>query len=309
MPTNITILVVGGANTGRSPMAAALLRRILEEHNKAHPQNRLHCTIESAGVIGYDGDPAEPEAYNAMLQFELDISSHRARSLTPDIAKHAGIILAIDSGIVHVIRGQYPTVLERTVTIASLAGRQREIPDLSNMLLGAWIGYAHEIDDMLRQGLPGLIAHIEAAQRKMRDPERKTDPQAHRALPTAASAPPPSDEAANQLATPSRSTPVNRCLRLLDVVQDMPDLISWDNARSQIETEIKTLAEQSYPPDDYIPTYLNILLAMLKLATSPPTPHQMTILSTAIQTIRTPIDQQTLNNLSLTLATWQQPTQ
>lgn len=313
-PISITILVVGGANTGRSPMAAALLRRVLEEHNTAHPQNRLDCTIESAGVIGYDGDPPEPEAYNAMLQFDLDISSHRARSLTPELAEQASIILAIDSGVVHVIRGQYPDFLERTVTLASLSGRQREIPDPSNMLLGVWIGYAHEIDDMLRQGLQNLMTHIEtarASQEPDKEPDREPDkePDRERGTEEAESqvaVPPPPEP--DDLAANARQTSVNRCLRLLEIVQDMPDLIAWDNVRRQIETEIQTLAEQSYPPDNHIPTYLNILLALLKLTGSQPTPHQISILTAAIRPVSHPIDQKTLNNLSQTLAEWHQLT-
>jgi hypothetical protein len=88
----------------------------------------------------------------------------------------------------------------------------------------------------------------------------------------------------------------------------MPDLIAWDNARRQIETEIQTLVEQSYPPDDYLPTYLNILLALLKLTSSQPTPHQISVLTAAIRPVSHSIDQQTLNTLSQTLAKWHQLT-
>lgn len=282
------ILVVGGANTGRSPMAAALLRRILDEYNAQHPERRLDWSVESAGVIGYDGDPAEPEAYNALLQFGLDISSHRARSLNAQLAERATVILAVDSGIVHVIRMQYPAMLARTVTIAALAGRQREIPDPANMLLGVWMSYAHEIDKMLRDGLAALIRRVEELQSVPGEQPPSGQP-LHPPVQPPASQPP---------------EPVARCLRLLQVMRDMPDLIAWDQARNQIETEIKLLISEPTASHDQRQVYGNMLLTLLKLTTGTPTPEQLASLATAIQAMNAPVDQQTLADLSVTLANW-----
>ena len=83
-----TILLVGAADTGRAPMAAALLRRRLGTH--AHP-----WAVESAGVLGHDGAAAEVEARDTMVHLGLDIGSHEARSITDAIVHQADRRVAI----------------------------------------------------------------------------------------------------------------------------------------------------------------------------------------------------------------------
>src|SRR4051812_34597719 len=69
-----TILLVGAADTGRAPIAAALLLRLLGTHG--HP-----WAVESSGVLGHDDAPAEVEARDTMVHMGLDIGAHQARSI------------------------------------------------------------------------------------------------------------------------------------------------------------------------------------------------------------------------------------
>ncbi len=94
-----TILIVGAADTGRAPIAAALLQRLLDTQ---YPGARA----ESAGVLGHDGDPAEVEARDTMLHMGIDLSGHRARSVDDALAAAAALLLAIDSGTALVLRGR-----------------------------------------------------------------------------------------------------------------------------------------------------------------------------------------------------------
>ena len=66
------ILLSGAADTGRAPMAAALLRRLLE----ARPYD---WAVESCGVLGHDGAEAQSEARDTMVHMGLDIAEHAAR--------------------------------------------------------------------------------------------------------------------------------------------------------------------------------------------------------------------------------------
>lgn len=83
------ILLVCTGNTCRSPMAEALLRRKLMERNIDN------VTVSSAGTGAWDGAPASEGAYLVALENGLDLSSHRARLLTRDIANQATIVLTM----------------------------------------------------------------------------------------------------------------------------------------------------------------------------------------------------------------------
>ncbi|MBC8074483.1 MAG: low molecular weight phosphatase family protein, partial [Chloroflexales bacterium] len=146
----ITILIVGGAATGRVPMTVALLGRLLE-------QRGLAWEVAAAGVVAHDDAAAEVEARDAMLALGLHISAYRAHSITDEMVAAAAVLIAVDSGTARVIYARYPEAAARTVTLGELAGRARDIPDPFRMQVGAWITYAREIESLLKAGLARLI--------------------------------------------------------------------------------------------------------------------------------------------------------
>lgn len=83
------ILLVCTGNTCRSPMAEALLRRKLAERKIEN------VTVASAGTGAWDGAPASEGSYLVALEHGLDLSGHRARLLTRDIASQATLILTM----------------------------------------------------------------------------------------------------------------------------------------------------------------------------------------------------------------------
>jgi protein-tyrosine-phosphatase len=317
------ILIVGGANTGRSPIAVAFLRRMLEER-------QLDWNVESAGIIGYDDDPPDVQASFAMDSFGLDIESHRARSLTDELLETATIIIAIDSGIVHAIRGRFPSIIERTVTLGDLSGRQRDIPELFRMDITAWVSYAQEIRALLRDGLDTLLHRVYQACPDIAPPPPAVQPPpATACVDTAASHAGEVDEPDNTSSSAATSpapvpgdTPaggalpaadlehvplhaaVERCERLLAVMSDMPALIAWDNARLQLETEIATIAETSQRPGDMVKPYANILTTILRMCPELPSSEQLATLRLMIGHMRKAIDHETLTELSTILANW-----
>ena len=70
-------------------MAAALLTQRL-------PGLSGFARVESAGISALEGDPAEPLAIKLMRERGLDISSHRGRQLTPDLAGAFDLILVME---------------------------------------------------------------------------------------------------------------------------------------------------------------------------------------------------------------------
>lgn len=81
-----SILVVCHGNVCRSPFAAALLRQAL---------GALGVRVESAGFVAPKRS-APPEAVAAAARRGVDLSDHRSRLLTPDLARWAELIVVMD---------------------------------------------------------------------------------------------------------------------------------------------------------------------------------------------------------------------
>lgn len=89
MSSPFHVLMVCTGNTCRSPLAAALLARLIEEDGPAG------VTVSSAGVGAEDGAPVSEGAYLVALEAGLDLSAHRARQLRPDMVHEANLILTM----------------------------------------------------------------------------------------------------------------------------------------------------------------------------------------------------------------------
>lgn len=90
------VLFVCTGNVCRSPMAAAILARLLEERGIAG------VAVSSAGTAAWDGAPASEGSYLVSLEHGLDLSGHRARQITTNIVADADLILGM--GTSHVDR-------------------------------------------------------------------------------------------------------------------------------------------------------------------------------------------------------------
>ena len=271
------ILVVGGADTGRAPMAAALLRRLLEARG-------YHWSIGSAGVLGHDGDPAEVEARDTMAHLGLDIRRHKARTLTDELAAQAALLLAIDKGTALVIRSRFPDAGARLHTLGELAARPRDIPDPFRMQIGAWMTYAHEIETLLGIALPRIIALL------------------------AESPPVGSGEASTGSSTGARSDArgeaAERIVGLLRIIAEMPEVADWSAARSRIEAGLTAIAATPYAADDLIAAYTGLLRATLAMTPALPSSRQLAMLRDAAGRLAGPISQADLNDFSARLAGW-----
>ena len=274
-----TILVVGGADTGRAPMAAALLRRLLEQRRHSWP-------VGSAGVLGHDGDPAEIEARETMAHMGLNINDHQARSLSHDLVAGAALLLAVDSGTALVIRASFPGATARVHVLGTLAGRSREIPDPFRMQIGAWITYAREIAALLEAALPQIIAMLPAPEAPYGRP------------PLAAS------EAGQPPVAGPRAAAADRIVRLLRTVVEMPDVVDWVAARGRIEADLGAIAAAPRSAGDLVAAYAGLLRAALAMTPAAPSPGQLAALHAAAGYLAEPVGQPELNELSMQLGTW-----
>jgi protein-tyrosine-phosphatase len=89
MTSTFHVLMVCTGNTCRSPLAAALLERLIAVEGPSG------VTVSSAGVGALDGSPASEGAYLVALEAGLDLSAHRAERLRPELVREANLILTM----------------------------------------------------------------------------------------------------------------------------------------------------------------------------------------------------------------------
>ena len=82
------ILVICTANICRSPMGAALLQHAL----RAQPEPLKSLEVISAGIAAHDGETVSENSVVALKKVGIDISGHRARAITSEMANDAHAI-------------------------------------------------------------------------------------------------------------------------------------------------------------------------------------------------------------------------
>src|SRR6476620_7632549 len=89
MRERMRILFVCTGNTGRSPLSEVIARKIAIERG-------LHdVEAASAGTSAHDGAPASDGSLLVGLERNMDLTSHRAQTLTRDLVRDADLILAM----------------------------------------------------------------------------------------------------------------------------------------------------------------------------------------------------------------------
>lgn len=110
-----SLLVVCTGNICRSPMAAALLAE------RARVNHR-EMDIASAGIAALVGYPPPREAIELMAKRGLDISGHRARQITAELARAYDMILVMELGQQRFIEGNWPMLRGRVRRLGERRG-------------------------------------------------------------------------------------------------------------------------------------------------------------------------------------------
>lgn len=114
-----SLLLVCSGNTCRSPLAQALLGQLLP------PGIRLG----SAGLAAFPGDAATEGARRVAAEVGLDLSTHRARALTPYLVAEQDLILTMTEAQRRALIGRFPEAAMRTFAYGPYVGREGDIPD------------------------------------------------------------------------------------------------------------------------------------------------------------------------------------
>ncbi|HEY0603643.1 MAG TPA: hypothetical protein VGD58_12065 [Herpetosiphonaceae bacterium] len=192
------LLVIGGSDTGRTPIAAGLLRHALGGS----------AIVLSAGVLSHAGESAATEAQMALESIGIDISNHVARPLDDTEHHQAELLLAVDRGTEMVLFTRFPN--DPRVTCLSALAESPDVLDPHRMPLGVWVAIVHQIQQQIDKALPKI-------RRQIAIPEHESQP-----LPTqeTLSYTPPT------IGSPQRwdnDEDMQRLLRLIDDGQAAPE--------------------------------------------------------------------------------------
>ncbi len=157
------VLFVCTGNVCRSPMAAAILTRLLAE------RGAQGIDVASAGTAPWDGAPASEGSYLVSLEHGLDLSRHRARQLTTDLVADADLVLGM--GAHHVERVGQLGGAGKARLLGDYAGEPPERAEVADPFGGTLEEYRVTYDR--------LAALLEAALPRLLSERPDADPRAH----------------------------------------------------------------------------------------------------------------------------------
>jgi len=141
------ILFVCTGNICRSPMAAGLFNARARDLGD-HPQ----FVAESAGTWGLEGEPASAHALQMMSQRHMDISAHRARTVTREIMERASVVMVMTMSHRDALAAEFRTFRPKIHMLSELNDRMYDINDPYGGSLDEYAYCAQELEKLIETG-------------------------------------------------------------------------------------------------------------------------------------------------------------
>ncbi len=119
-----SIIFVCTGNTCRSPMAEALMKKLLSE------ENINDIDVFSRGISVFENSPASDNSIEACKKYDIDLSYHKSKLLSADEIKMASLILTMTSEHKQAIISFMPECKDKIFSIYEFAfGQNKNISD------------------------------------------------------------------------------------------------------------------------------------------------------------------------------------
>lgn len=146
-----SVLFVCMANRFRSPLAAAIFKKSLDEKGITDSWQ-----VGSAGTWATPGAPVIPSVLAAAESMGLELSGHRAARLNEEMLNAYDLILVMQASQEEALHSEFPTLYEHIYLLSHvLERRSYDFPDLSSTEQEvAEVGA--DLNALLRHGLDNI---------------------------------------------------------------------------------------------------------------------------------------------------------
>jgi protein-tyrosine-phosphatase len=166
-----SVLFVCMANRFRSPLAAAVFRKALDDR----PQPGS-WQVSSAGTWAVPGLPVLPQMQQAAHDLGLDLSAHRSAQLVRGHLADNDLVLVMQSGQREALLCEFPGFDESLQLLSQAAeGHTYDIPDAVGSRQ-EMTELVMELDSLIRAGLPSICALAVRLQDSRSRPLRSAPP-------------------------------------------------------------------------------------------------------------------------------------
>ena len=121
------IIFVCTGNICRSPMAQYYAQSVINK--RANSENYY---IESAGINAYQGEGSTQNAIDAMKQYGIDLSKHKANTLENSLIEEADYIIGMTELHKNILMQIYPKLKNKIFTLREVAGNDMYSMDIED---------------------------------------------------------------------------------------------------------------------------------------------------------------------------------
>jgi protein-tyrosine phosphatase len=153
-----SILFVCTANRFRSPLAAGIFQKALEEEQRQKPSSWNigrpgDWTVSSAGLQAISLQPVLPDVLAAAGQLGIDLSDHRSRRMEDIDLNDYDLLLVMQESHRVALQTMYPDHQERIYLFSQVVDYETyDIPDAYNSPQGV-MGVCAVLNDLIRRRL------------------------------------------------------------------------------------------------------------------------------------------------------------
>ena len=149
------VLVICTANICRSPMAMGLLRQRIAADGLTD-----QISVSSAGVYGLDGEAASVPGVELLAERAVDISDHRAHTVTARDMETADLVLVMEESHRRTLFHNYPHLLYKVFLFSEMAGNYHDIKDPYRQPREAYEACVADLSDLLERGYPAILRRL-----------------------------------------------------------------------------------------------------------------------------------------------------
>ncbi len=136
-------------------MAEGILRRRLAEKGLAE-----RVSVRSGGVWGLDGRRASQSGVEVLAERGMDISQHRASSVTEQELAEADLVLVMEETHRRSLFHMNPAMLSKVFLISEMAGEHHDIADPFRHPKEDYVRTADELTRLIDTGFEQILQRI-----------------------------------------------------------------------------------------------------------------------------------------------------